>query len=458
MRSPAPYVTAGAQREAALRDVERRSPRRTRSGRRRGGRSRRACRRRAAAGAPRRPARARSSASATRAALGASTCCSRTRERQVPDALAVVDARARLRALVQPAAVGEHDDVALDALDHERVSGAEQRRERRGGRPATGMPTASRCTALIPRSMRPVTPRRASPLRVRGGPFHPLRREPCSVGVPGDDVLAREQRNHAAEREERAEREVHLASAQPLAREHRRASARPPSRGPRSRPRRPCGPRKSPSTNTSLTSPIPMPPGAMSAATSRKRPAPNAAIPSSGRSETPERAAEDDADDRERERDAIGDDPVAQVDRADADERERQHERRDQLARRAEAPSDRAAGDRRDERERGRARDAPRPGRLLEKLVVALRAGGDPGLERLPGERAEATADRGQRADGSAHSPRAARRMTSSGGSMPVQRRNDRAPCRTSNSSPSTTGSPAAPAAAASGVGEPSAR
>src|SRR6478752_4170618 len=85
--------------------------------------------------------------------------------------------------------------------------------------PATGIPTASRCTTLIPRSMRPVTPRRASPLRVRGGPFHPLRRDPPSVGVPGDDVLAREQRNHAAEREERAEREVHLASTQPLARE-----------------------------------------------------------------------------------------------------------------------------------------------------------------------------------------------------------------------------------------------
>ena len=67
-------------------------------------------------------------------------------------------------------------------------------------------------------------------------------------------------------------------------------------------------------------------------------------------------------DDGERQRDAVGDDPVAQVDRADADEREREHERRDQLARRAEAPSDRAARDRRDEHEHGTARDAARPG------------------------------------------------------------------------------------------------
>ena len=52
----------------------------------------------------------------------------------------------------------------------------------------------------------------------------------------------------------------------------------------------------------------------------------------------------------------------------------------------------------------------------------ALRARDQPRLERLPRERAEPAADGGERGDGRAHSPRAARRMTSSGGSMPVQR------------------------------------
>ena len=106
----------------------------------------------------------------------------------------------------------------------------------------------------------------------------------------------------------------------------------------------------------------------------------------------------------------------------------------------------------------GPGRGGARPGRLLEQLLVAFGARDQPGLERLPRERAEAAADGGQRCDGRAHSPRAARRMTSSGGSQPVQRSNDRAPCRTSSSRPSTSGRPAASATSASGVGEPSAR
>ena len=87
----------------------------------------------------------------------------------------------------------------------------------------------------------------------------------------------------------------------------------------------------------------------------------------------------------ERQRDAVGDDAVAQVDRADADERERQHERRDQLARRAEAPADRAAGDRarRAQRSAGQVTRS-RPGRLLEQLAGAFRARDEPAARAAP--------------------------------------------------------------------------
>src|SRR3954469_19821216 len=79
--------------------------------------------------------------------------------------------------------------------------------------PGTGMPTASRCAAPILAAC-VQTPLAAHPLnggrRRPGGWRSPSR-------VPGDDVVAGQQRDHAAEREKRSEREVQLAHARAVA-------------------------------------------------------------------------------------------------------------------------------------------------------------------------------------------------------------------------------------------------
>ena len=194
--------------------------------------------------------------------------------------------------------------------------------------PGTGMPTTSRCAAPIPaacaRHPAAVIPCPGGP-GPRGGLRSPSR-------VPGDDVLAPEQGDHAAEREEGAEREVQLARAQAIAGQQQRASG---SAGP-TRPMTTAitteRPTNNPSTNASLTSPIPIPPGESNAAINRNPPAAKAASSSSGRSDGVSTRREREARDGQRQRDAVGNDAVAQIDRADADERERQHERRDHLA------------------------------------------------------------------------------------------------------------------------------
>ncbi len=100
-------------------------------------------------------------------------------------------------------------------------------------------------------------------------------------------------------------------------------------------------PRKSPSTNASLTSPMPRPDGESSAAMSRNPPAANAAISELGQVGGVARGGDREARDAERQRDAVGEDAVAQVDRGQADQREGQQQRRDQPAacRRTSSPT-----------------------------------------------------------------------------------------------------------------------
>ena len=91
--------------------------------------------------------------------------------------------------------------------------------------------------------------------------------------------------------------------------------------------------------------------------------------------------------------------------------------------RRSAARRHRRRSRRRASRSAGRSPCASRRG--CSSSSPMPRARDQPRLERLPDERAEPAADGGERGDGRAHSPRAARRMTSSGGSMPVQRSNE---------------------------------
>ena len=113
----------------------------------------------------------------------------------------------------------------------------------------------------------------------------------------------------------------------------------------------------------------------------------------------------------------FGEDAVAEVDRRQPDEREREQQRRESsrvAPKRSPAAPQASAESASDDRAR---RDAQRPGGLLDRILgVAGRAGGSSGCQASA---ASAAADGGERGDGRVHSPRAARRMTSSGGSTP---------------------------------------
>ena len=73
---------------------------------------------------------------------------------------------------------------------------------------------------------------------------------------------------------------------------------------------------RGPSTNASLTSPIPIPDGREQRGHEQEAAGPEGRDQSSGRSREAQRGGEREPGDGERQRDAVGDDAVAQVDRS----------------------------------------------------------------------------------------------------------------------------------------------
>ena len=151
--------------------------------------------------------------------------------------------------------------------------------------------------------------------------------------VPMQDRQTGEQRDDAAERQERPERNLHLAGRAAVAREqpHGGNSAESIATISATGVDRPT---PAPISSASFTSPIPMPPGYASAASSRNADPPKAPSRPFGRGMHGRHPAEHDGCGRQH--DHIGDHPALEVGRRDGDERRAERCRDECVSREAE--------------------------------------------------------------------------------------------------------------------------